>query len=360
MQGEELIIQLQKFLPKFTDKFSSNIAIASITSSALLATATTSAAHGLSTGNVVNIVGALSPVAITSISRSGTVATVTTTDNHDLTDKVFPTVTLSGTSEAIFNGTFTFLNQVNRKTFTFTVADSGATIATGGQLEDPGAAGGYDGLVAVTVISTTVFTYALILVQSSAAIVTNAQVRQAIRITGAVDLDRAKVMYTKQSTDDFWAFVILEDVIVSKDRHGFNDANSSEGSSGSRRQQIIQPFIVIVYAPATDDLSGRLVRDDMEAIAPAMYQSLVQFKPDTGLAEGANMGVTFVGSGTIEYATAYYAYGFRFELLANIENADTIEHSFDVAFRDISLTMSTNLGTGILTASLDLDDEPLP
>lgn len=360
MQGEELIIQLQKFLPKFTDKFSSNVALASITSSGFLATATTSAAHGLNSGNVVNIVGALSPVAITSISRVGTIATVTTTDDHDLTNGVFPTVTLSGTSEAIFNGTFTFLNQANRKTFTFTVPDSGATTATGGQLEDPGAPGGYDGLVAVTVTSTTIFTYALPFEQSSSAIITDAEVRQAIRITGAVDLDRAKAKYTEQSKDDFWAFVILEDVIVSKDRTGVNDANSSMGSSGSRRQQIVQPFMVVVYSSAVDDLSGRLVRDNMEAITSAMYQSLVQFKPDSGLSEGANMGITFVGSGTIEYTTAYYAYGFRFELLANIENADTIEHSFDVAFRDISLTMSTNLGTGILTAELDLDDEPLP
>lgn len=360
MQGEELIIQLQKFLPRFTDKFSSNVPLTSITSSALLATATTSVAHNLSSGNVVNIVGALSPVAITSISRSATIATATTTDNHDLTEGVFPNVTLSGTSEAIFNGTFKFLTQVNRKTFTFQVIDSGATSATGGQLEDPGAPGGYDGLVTITVTGPTIFTYALSLPQSSDAIVTNAEVRQALRITGAVDLDRATALYTKQNPGAFWAFVILEDVIVSKSRFGMNDANSSEGSSGSRRQQIIQPFSVVVYSPSVDDLSGRLARDNMESLAAGMFKSLIQFKPDTGLSEGKNMGVTFVGSLPIEYATAYFVYAFRFELLANIENADTIEHSFDVAFRNISLTMTTDLGTGILTAALDLDDEPLP
>lgn len=361
MKAEEIITQLHAFLPKFTNKFSSNFDIATITSSGLTATATTTAAHGLLINNVVNIIGTESPVDIDTVTRAGTIATIETLNDHDLTEGVFPTVTIGGTSEAIFNGTFTLRTVPNRREFTILVADSGAATATGGNLTSPGSKGGYDGLVTVlSVPTTTSFTYTLVFAQPNDAIPGIGQVRQGIRITGAANHDRAETMYTATSGSDLWGFVILEDVFASKDRHGSNDAVSSAGISGSRRQQIIQPFIFEIFIPTSGDLSGRSARDDAEELSASVYKSLVSFKASSLLSSSGGTGIFFLESGIVEYNTSWMAYSWRFQLLANIENADTIEHSFDVAFRDISLSIDTNLGTETLIASLDLDDEPIP
>lgn len=386
MLAEDVINQLQVMLPKFTDKFTASVAIASITSSGLVATLTTSAVHGLVAGNQANIVGALSPVNITSITKSGNIATATTAQDHDLTEGFFDTVTIAGTSKAIFNGTFPFLTQVNRRTFTFTVTDpladftatadfflggaaladvplsgeEGNAFATGGQLTVPGAVGGYNGLKTVlTAPTTTSFTYALDFVQPNDAFPSTGEIRKGIRISGAVDHDRAKKAYTKQSTGKFWAFVYLEDTSASKDRHGENDAISSHGTSGSERQQIIQAFLVEIFIPSTGDITGRLARDDAESLVPSIYKSLVGAKIPTGLSDSGNLGVYFVNSGTIEYTTAYYVYGMRFQILTEIGQADSVDQEFSVAFRDISLTQSNTFGDQLLTAALDLDDEPL-
>ena len=39
---------------------------------------------------------------------------------------------------------------------------------------------------------------------------------------------------------------------------------------------------------------------------------------------------------------------------------DTIGYDTDVAFRDIDLTIGVDVGTGVLTADIDLDDVILP
>lgn len=360
MKAVDVITQLQAMLPTFTDKFSTNIGIISITSVGNIATLTTDVLHNLSVGNVVNVVGSQSPVNITSLSRAETIVTVTTAQDHDLTEGVFSTVTIVDTSEAIFNGTFPFLTQVNRRTFTFQVADSGATNAVGGQLASPGTVGGYNGLVTIlTVPTTTSFTYTTAFIQPNAAILALGEVRQALRITGAIDVERAEEMYSSPETsDDFWAFVLLNGSSASKDRHGQNDAINSAGPSGSRRQQVMQTCTIAVFSKTENDLSGREARDNMEDLNPAIFGSLIGAKISSGLAEGTNLGLNYIDSDVIKYVGPYLIFGWTFQLLATINNEDTIKHGLDVAFRDISLSMSTNLGTEILTAAIDLDDQP--
>lgn len=383
MFASDVINQLQVMLPKFTDKFTDSVSISSITSSGLTATLTTATAHGLVIGNEANIAGSLSPINISSISRNENIATATTLQDHDLTEGFFTTVTLVGTEQGLFDGTFPFLTQVNRRTFTFEVTDTGATsgdfllggaaladvplageegiaIFSGGQLSTPGAVGGYNGLFTlVSVPTTTSFTYLTEFAQPNAAIVNTGEVRNGIRIGGAVDHDRADAAYTKSGKDKFWAFVILEDVSASKDRHGQNDAISSHGTSGSQRQQIIQPFMVEIFIPSHDDITGRQARDAAEALVPDIYHSLVGAKIPSGLSDSGNLGAYFVNSGTVAYNTSYYVYGMRFQLLTNIQEADSVDPEFSVAFRDISLTQTNTFGDEPLTATIDLDDESL-
>lgn len=362
MKASDAIIQLQAVLPTITDDFSTQIALTSITPAGTTATATTAVPHPFSIGNVVNISGTLAPIVIDSITRDETVATATTATPHDITEGFQATVTISGANESEFNGTFPLVSAINRKTFAFTVPDSGATVGTGSMLlEDPPSPFGYNGLITITAVpAANQFEYELPLALTEAA-VGSGVVHSSIQVTGAVSFERADDMYTEQADpDSMWAFVVLGDTIASKDRTTRNDAITSAAPGSDRRQQIYQTFSVFVFKPTTDELSAREARDDMEDVMLNLFSALLYWQAPTGLAASNGMGVVFVSHGIQDYNTARYVQEFQFQLVTEITRNDTVEPDFNVAFRDISLTMQTSLGTEQLIADIDLDDIPLP
>lgn len=362
MKTTDIIGQLQAVLPQETDLFSTTISVVSITPSGNTATVVTSAVHGLSIGNSVAISGSESPIGITSITRVSTLVTVVTTTDHDITEGFNTTVTLSGANEAEFNGTFNLNTAVNRRTFTFTVADSGPTTGTGTMLlEDPGDPIGFNGLFTViTVPTTTSFTYTLgkvLTVPADGTILTHGS----LRVTGAATIERALLMYTKQSTQsDMWAFVVLDDGVVSKDRSSRNDALSSVGPGGDRRQQFIQNASVYVFVKTTTELSGRVARDLMVDVRALLLKSLIGVKFTSDLNAQDGSGMIYGGDGIEIYDGAIYVHRFEFQLLTSITNDDTVDPTLNVAFRDVNVTILTSLGNEEITADIDLDDEPLP
>lgn len=365
MKIEQVLAQLQVVLPRLTDKFTSIIGVNSITAAGMTATVTTTIPHGLSIGDSVTIKGATSPIAITSITRVGTIATAVTTTDHDLTDGNQDTVTLSGANETEFNGTFVYITQTNRRTFQFNVDDAGPTIGTGVMLlESPGETFGYSGLRTVlSTPTTTTFTYALTKVLTVDA-GGNPEVATGYRMTGAINFDRCLAMYTAQATEDHWIFVTLGDANVSKDRNSRSDAITSMGPGGDRRQQIFQSMSVHVFLKTSDELSARAARDEIEDIRPQLFKSLLGVKFPTQLSAapitgGGQYGLSYLNDGFEVYTTAFYVHTFNFELPGDTTLSDTVDPDLNVAFRDISLTMLTTLGTGELTAEIDLDDEPL-
>lgn len=361
MKGQAVISQLQSVLPSLTDKFSNSITPVSIIPTGLVATVVTLLDHGFEADDTINISGAFAPVVIATITRSGTIATATTSTPHDLTDGFFDEVTISGANESEFNGTFPFLNQANRKTFTFTVPDSGATTGTGSMLlEDPGNPFGYNGIKSVaSVLTTKSFTYALpeVLTESATGSIL---IHSGIRVTGSATLERALAMYTKKEEDELWAFVVLDDSFASKDRTSRNDGITSAAPGSDRRQQLIQAVSVYIFAKAVNDLSGRETKDLMVDIRVFLLKALNGVKFDSDLVANEGLGLYYNSDGIEVYDGALYVHRFEFQLLTSITNSDTVAESFSVAFRDINVTQSTNLGTEDLTAAIDLDDEPLP
>jgi len=119
--------------------------ISTITNVGTLATLTTTAAHGLSTGNTVTVLGAtpaaydgtfpitvvpaIAAVPITSITRVGVTATMTTTAPHGLPVGPGNLITVSGATPAQYNGTYQ-ATITGASTLTYTMAsDPGASAA---------------------------------------------------------------------------------------------------------------------------------------------------------------------------------------------------------------------------------------
>ena len=366
MKARDIEKRLEDKLPLLTDRFTRQVVISSITPSGTVATATTASIHNLSVGNSVIIAGADAPIGITSLDRSSEIATIVTTTDHDLTERFFPSVLLSGFNESEFNGEFTLLRVPNRKTFTIAVADSGPASGTGsGILEEPGSPFGYNGRVKVTAVPSTVtFTYDLPVTLTEQATGDNLRAILGGRIYSAISIERADEIFEAKDLNglaegDLAAFVILGNVVASRDRNSLNDAVSSGGVTGDNRQQILMNATIVVKQKVTTQTSAANALDNMQDIGRHLINTLVGWSPGTGFAVESGNKLRFLNHGLLDYNTVIYSHIFEFELLSDISNEDLNIQPFNVAFRDISFSFVNDKGIQELTANVNLDDEPL-
>lgn len=364
MKALDIINQLAIRLPTLTGKFTSDFTITSLTRSGTTVTAVTSAAHGLSVGEQANIVGAKTSLTISSLTRSSVIGTLVTDNDHDITEGSQLTIDLSGSVEAEFNGTFIILTVPNRKTITFTMTDAGPTTATGTPLLLNGASAlqQYNGLHNIaTVPTTTSFTYEITDTTLYTPATGTIIARTNPRVSGGIDEESIIAAYTKRGSSDLWAFVVLNDRAASKSRNIDSDATANLQPNEEFRQQVIMPFSVFVFFPATTYIAARQARDEAEDIFRFLAKSLLGLKIDNNLHTGAQNPIVFNAHGYAIYTGGYYLHRYDFEAVGDLTFDDTIGYDLDVAFRDIAMTQNVNIGTeSPLTANIDLDDVILP
>jgi hypothetical protein len=364
MKAADVIAQLRAVLPKVTDSFSEVLSVASLTRSGTTVTCVTSSDHGLTTGATVNIVGAQSPIPISSLTFADGIATAITATAHDLTELFEngvgndnPNVTVSGATESEYNGSNPLLSVPNRTTFTYTVTGSPSTPATGSPTLLEQFNTGYNGVQTITVTNATTFTYEITQTPGSPAQGT-IQAHKSVRISGAVSVERLQESYTKKDPDKLWAFVVLGDVAISKDRHVENDASGMQGAGTDYRQRMITPFSVFVFVPTNKQLSSRAARDSMEDVRVYLYKSLLRVQFDSSLQSITQYGTTADGDGFFDYNGAVYIHQFLFESVADIIYNDTVDPSDNVAFRNVELQYLDEFDTVELSANVNLDDSP--
>lgn len=361
MRISDVVDQLAVELPKHCNDFTTNISITSLTRSGTTVTATAASAHGLIVGNQVNIQGAQTPIVISSLTRSGLIGSMTTATDHDITEDFGFSVVIEGATEAEFNGTFTLLRVPNRRELTFTMADSGATTATGSPLLLSGSNtyDSYNGIREITVVpSTTTFEYEVTSTTAYSPASGTIVLKSLPRISGALDVESALAVYTQQSTDQAWAFVIMGDGVVSKSRGISTDATDGIQSNHFFNQKIIQGIQVLVFLPTSSELAARYTRDRCEELLSPICKSLLRAKLPS-LIETDNNPLMLVSHGAEAYTSAFYVHQYTFEASLQLGETDTYQPSGDVAFRDFNITTASTLGTGEITTDIDLDDEPL-
>lgn len=364
MKSEDVVIQLRVKLPQLYDRFTSNFDVLSVVRASTVLTVTTKQVHNFETGDIVSLVGATAVIPITSISRVLTVATMVTTTDHDLTAAIATTIIISGATEAEFNGTFTVLSIVNRRTITFAVVDSGATSVTGSPVLEKAESPLRDYNLSYRVESVpdnrafTVIHSATSLPNPIGTIIA----RGKPRISAVADMQRADDVYTAMKTDDWWMFAVLGDVTPSKDSNVTASGATADANKGNYLRQILQQTLSLaVFVPTKDEIAGRLARDLMEDLFPFICQCLLWSKFDSGLASGKQNTLMFSGHGLLGYDSAVYKHRFNFEQSADLGGRDAVAADLDVAFRDMTFSMVPDLGTEDvpMTATVDLDDTPL-
>lgn len=357
MKSADIVRQLQRVLPRYTALFSDALSIESLTYSGGLVTCVTDVPHDLSNGDVVYITGALTPVSITSLTRIGNIATAITASNHDFTDNYTETVEILGATPTAYNGTHKFIHQPNRRTFEFEILGNPATPATGNIKVLCDFKYGYNGQHIVTVVDETTFTYAISSAPESPAVGSIA-LHKGFRISNAVSLERIEEAYTKQLPNKMWAFVVLDNVMASRDRLALTDSTTTANRGVDFRQTIVEPFTIYIAAPCSDEISGANVRDKMDEVFKALCRAIVGFKTETIFYTDNTFLINFASHGLASYQYAYYIHAFRFENQAVITMPDTVDIDESVAFRDLNFDIHNTKDVVIQQNFVDLDDVP--
>lgn len=357
MKAEHVIAQMQLILPKKTDLFSTKISTA-LSYSAGTVTGVTATAHGLTTGDYVTISGTLTKTVISSLTFAGGVATAVTSSDHDLTQGYQSTVTIEGANQTEYNGTFALLTVPNRRTFTFSVSGSPVTPATGTPvlLEDKLAS--YNGRHQITVVNSTTYTYITTNVLSATAggsPVTNTEVR----VSGAITVERALEAYTEQPDGNYWAFVVLGDTDISRDRSILSDVNIHLTGKEKKRIREIENVMVAVVIPSTNSIAGREERDKVDDVKVALYKTLFGFKVPSSFSEERQAILVPIGDRFFGYEKAYYAHIFDFQTVQDIVWEDGVEPADNAAFRDMQINFENDFSEVIMQTDINLDEVSL-
>lgn len=358
MKSFDVVQHLAKNLPRFCDDFTSNSDIVSLSLSTNTVTATTALDHGLTVGAQVNIQGAQTPITVSTINRVATIATVTTATDHDLTEVTGSKVELNGANEAEFNGTFDLLTVPNRRTFTMSVQDSGATTFTGTPILLNGFSifQSYNGLYNVeTTPTNTTFTYTLphsglVSPVSSSGIVA----KQSPRISSAVDFEGLVAAYTAQPQDDAWLFAVLGDGAVSRSRANLNDSTDIIHNVQDFNQKIVQGLSLFVFMPSSAEISGNSARDKCEGLLSPILKSILGYQFPSYLGE-TSFPVVMVNHGMEFYNSAFYVHRYEFEATQTVTEQELFDPSDSVAFRDIVITSAMGTGSENRQVNIDLD-----
>jgi len=361
LRASDIVNQLAVYLPTFSDDFTTQISVTSLTRSGTTVTAITAAAHGLAVDGQANINGAETPIAVTSITRTGIMAEMVTSADHDITENAGFDVQISGATEAEFNGTFELLTVPNRRTIRFLVDDSGPTSATGSPLLLNGSNvfQTYNGLRNITAVPTvTSFQYEV----SDATLFTPATgtivAKTSPRISAAVDFEIVLAAYTAQKVGDAWLFVVIGDSVADKNRNIDTDSTDNIQRGNYFNQRLIEGVQFFVLLPASSEIAARLVGDRCRELLKPICNSVLGHRFPS-LVENTNNPLMLTGAGPQAYNGAVYAHQYSFEATLQLGPSDTFNPQDDVAFRDIDLTMGLDVGTETFNTLIHLDDSQL-
>lgn len=359
MKIKDIVNQLHILLPKYTSLFSNVLAISSINVTTTLATIVTTDAHDFEAGEAVSIANVVLNTPISGVSQDGLLFTFTTSIDHDLNFTDDQNITIAGFTDSAWNDSFVLKAVANRTSFTVQSANTIPTLNSNEILEEM-RVDGINGLRSITVVNSTTFTISGTFIAGE---YTGGSVNVDIRIAGSATLERAEQQYTEKSTDEFWAFVVMNDIDVSKDRNTRNDGVSTKDAGSDMRQRILDGFTINIFVNATEDMAATDVLDTCrhDLLRPIM-RSVLGAKFDTGLTENNKFKVVLTGAGIGDggYSKAILIYTYAFELPYDLTQCDGVEELNTRAFRNINYTQQIGGDdtTDMTVTNINLDESP--
>lgn len=364
----DIVNHLRAFLPSVTDLFHSSVVSTSASQAGGVVTVN-APTHGLVPSQAVVVVNGLyeNQLATIVLNPDGTTR-FTTTDEHDLVAPKLPedpqTLTLSGIG-APWDGVFQIDSVPNRRTFEIGTP-TGETVApsiTTGQLVEKRAAGltGRQEIATVPTVDQFTINVPSDIPGLPTGNILQLEVMTGVRVEGAADFSRAQAVYTAQPPKEAYAFVIMDDTTVSKDRHSLNDGIATFTPQNLQKQNLLQNFTVAVFIPTAknDTTAFNAQSQAYSEIFQALLNVLYGFRfDDPTTAERYVTVSTGHGPGVNANNTAYYSHVYEWQIPSVITYEEGFGEQATVAFRDIEATFDLfDDPEAQLSVNIDLDEE---
>lgn len=361
----EITFHLQDYLPTYSDKFSTLI---TGTASAVGATVTVNAtAHGLSVNDPIVVSSGAFENLLVSVTDNGDGTVRFETDQeHDLTEPqeyADPTLLTLVDFGNVWDGEHEIVSVPNRKFFEIAYPPGETVLPAlgSGKLLESRSAGIIGKQIVATTPDADTFTFNISGVPSlPTGDIQGFKASSGLRIYGAADIQRARDYYNEEAEGEYALFVIMGDVVTSKDRNTGNDAIGAFAAQNFQKQTQLNNFSTVVFIPTRDDLAGNAAQQDAYGVIyRALLQTLFGFQfenPETAL----TYVTVSTGHGAGQYNKAWYEHVYDWQRPDVISAAQGFALTPDVAFRDIDLTLE-NFGDeeAPLTVGINLDDEPI-
>ena len=368
MKAEYIVLELFKWLPRFTDKFSEYFTPDSV---AVVGDTVTinKVSHGLVDGSLISVTDSLVETEIDTITDAGTHIVFKTVTPHDLTlqSGVQKTVNLTSALTPAVDGDYQLVAVPNREEFWLaSFPDTGVTdlILNEDRFEQ------MNDVFNISLIDDGSFSFVVSEALSFDPTIktSSVKVHNQIRISSGEDISRIARSYEDQSFQELWGFVVLDDVSPSKDRNVANsDATFNQGGLNEWDVKLISPFNFYVFVPSKESsgvaaLNGGRARDLCEELRPPIYRSICGTSIPTGFSAPPDSAVAPEGDGIWQYRKYVYIHQYQFSQVGVVNNSDIQYKPRTVAFRDVTINYLDVFNSNdnvLMTADISLDEEPL-
>jgi hypothetical protein len=368
LKPSDIVAHLGRYLPRVTDLFSEKIGGSATVSGSTL-TVTTDAPHNLAAGHVVTLSTAVVAVPIVGATLSGETVIFDTAIDHDLTEPRKPNdmreIELSGFTDDAWNTKHDIKSVPNRFSFGVSIPDDVTSLTLNGNerllVERSKSVLGMSQISNIIDPNTFEIEIPSNTPTLDGATISEVQVTAYVRVAGVSTLERAEEIYTKYQADKLWAFVMMTDADVSKDRHSINDGVATFSTQDAQRLRILNNFSIIVFFPSRDSLSGA---SRQELAYGEVYTSLLRvlygFDGFSDADSGSKFVVVGTGHGPGQYNAAYYTHVYDWQFPEDVTAENGWNFYESVAFRDIHglLPIDTVDNPERYTLAINLDEQP--
>jgi hypothetical protein len=342
MKMIDIINQLKMVLPKYSSSFADLINVSSIAVSGGIATVSTSKPHGLVAGDEVIMSSVKTCTFISDMSKDGNIVTITTAEEHDLTLNWHSEVELHGFTDPDWNSTFQLVNVPDRTTFCIrtTLEPVDEEDLTGSECLLEIRNDGVNGRFEVKSATARSFTVKDIIFDGT---YIEGTVQSGIRIAGAVTVDHALQQYTEQELSDLWAFIVMDNMNVSRDKSSSSDAIATKMIADELRLRLIDGFQIVLVKNVVND-QGAVAAVDLfrhDLLMPIL-KSIYGVIFDTGLTYSGDFRTVMTGAEFVDFNLASFAFTYKFQVVADITDEDSCEESDSMAFKKILLEEVVN------------------
>ena len=325
----QIVRQLQKVLPKYTNYFHNELIIDAIVKAGSIATIKTFGQHNLTSGDMVLIKGSLlkNHVSNAYIDAGKLVLEFNTPHDKTLFDDA-PNIAYFDYSD-LASATIHDIPDQSTLILNHGVLPTGS----GNLLEDR--YDGFNGFHIATVTGPMEFSIA----HNGSTLLPNVANAKCVcnyRIVGLAEVSRLIEHYEKQTSDNhMWLWVIKDECRASFTRESSTDATNRFTKIEDFYQELYQNVHLMVVIPTSNFTGGMEAIDKIDDIRQYLLKSVAGVLFNSGYSTGARYTFNFVKDSFYDYFGAYYVHDFVFEHITAITEYDIIDPDDSVAFKEV-------------------------